>query len=66
MRTKRLLLVSAIVAVIGFLPLMAQREVSYRIVLDDKEVPKEVLAGFQHFEEQLGIASGAQACNILR
>lgn len=53
MRNKKLLLVLAVVHVIGILPLIAQREVSYRIVLDDKEVPREVQAGFRTLYPQV-------------
>ena len=44
--TREIILITLLNLMLAF-PLLAQREVSYRIVLDDREVPKEVMDGFK-------------------
>jgi hypothetical protein len=47
MRNIKRIVVIAFLQFMLIFPLLAQREVSYRVVLDDSQVPKEVMAGFK-------------------
>ncbi len=52
MRYKRKIILMTFVQFFLLFPLLAQREVSYRVVLDDAQVPKEVRAAFKSMYPQ--------------